>query len=68
MEYWEIGTDTVQHCSWVTNVRVSKRNVSTLMRGGRARWKMANETCKTRKRLQGYERELLYLMQLSHER
>jgi hypothetical protein len=27
MEYWESGKDTVQHFSWVTNVRVSKRNV-----------------------------------------
>jgi len=49
MEYWEMGPDQVQHCSWVTDVRVNKRNVSTLMRGGRARWKMENETCNTRK-------------------
>src|SRR5437867_4040621 len=27
IEYWEIGATKVQHCSWVTNVRVSKRNV-----------------------------------------
>jgi hypothetical protein len=47
--YWEIGPDQVQHCSWVTDVRVSKRNVSTLMRGGRARWKIANETFNTLK-------------------
>ena len=47
IEYWEIGKDTVQHCSWVTNLRVSQRNVSKLMRGGRARWKIANETCNT---------------------
>src|SRR5712691_4967322 len=49
MEYWEIGKDTVQHCSWVTNVRVRKRNVYTLMRGGRARWKIENETFNTLK-------------------
>jgi len=47
IEYWEVGDDKVQHCSWVTDLRVSKRNVSHLMRGGRARWKIANETCKT---------------------
>ena len=47
IEYWEIGEDKVQHFSWVTDLRVSKRNVSHLMRGGRARWKIANETCKT---------------------
>ena len=27
MEYGEIGKDKVQHCSGVTNLRVSKRNV-----------------------------------------
>src|SRR6266849_5029806 len=44
-----MGDDKVQHCSWVTNLRVSKRNVFHLMRGGRARWKMENETCNTLK-------------------
>ncbi len=47
--YWEMGPDQVQHFSWVTDVRGSTRNVSPLMRGGRARWKMANETCNTLK-------------------
>jgi len=56
MEYWEIGKDMVQHFSWVTNLRVSKRNVYQLMRGGRARWKMENETCNTLKN-QGYNFE-----------
>jgi len=27
IEYWEMGQDKVQHCSWVTNLRVRKRNV-----------------------------------------
>jgi hypothetical protein len=27
IEYWEIGQDQVQHFSWVTDLRVSKRNV-----------------------------------------
>src|SRR6266852_4231105 len=56
MEYWEIGKDKVQHFSWVTNLRVSKRNVYALMRGGRARWKIENETCNTLKN-QGYHFE-----------
>jgi hypothetical protein len=47
--YWEMGKDKVQAFSWVTDVRVSTRNVSKLMRGGRARWKMENETCNTLK-------------------
>src|SRR2546427_11546631 len=49
IEYWEIGQDQVQHFSWVTDLRVSKRNVSTLMRGGRARGKIENETFNTLK-------------------
>ena len=49
IEYWEISQDQVQHCSWVTDLRVSKRNVYQLMRGGRARWKIENETCNTLK-------------------
>src|SRR5438128_12426465 len=49
IEYWEIGKDTVQHFSWVTNIRVSTRNVYKLMRGGRARWKIENETFNTLK-------------------
>ena len=39
LEYWAIGPHQVQHWSWVTDLRVSKRNVYHLMRGGRARWK-----------------------------
>src|SRR5229473_3598719 len=49
IEYWEIGKDTIQHFSWVTNIRVSTRNVYKLMRGGRARWKIENETFNTLK-------------------
>ncbi len=49
IESWEIGQDKVQHCSWVTDLRVSKRNVYKLMRAGRARWKMENETFNTLK-------------------
>ena len=49
MEYWEIGKAQGQPCSWVTDLRVSQRNVYQLMRGGRARWKMENETCNTLK-------------------
>jgi hypothetical protein len=47
IEYWEIGATQVQHFSWVTDLRVSTRNVVHLMRGGRARWKIENEPCNT---------------------
>ncbi len=59
IEYWEIGDDKVQHFSWVTDLRVSKPNVFHLMRGGRARWKIENETFNTLKN-QGYNFEHNY--------
>lgn len=59
IEYWEIGATKVQHFSWVTDLRVSKRNVFHLMRGGRARWKIENETFNTLKN-QGYNFEHNY--------
>ena len=59
IEYWEMGQDQVQHFSWVTDLRVIKRNVYKLMRGGRARWKIENETFNTLKN-QGYNFEHNY--------
>jgi hypothetical protein len=59
IEYWEISEPKVQHWSWVTDLRVSKRNVFHLMRGGRARWKIENETFNTLKN-QGYNFEHNY--------
>jgi hypothetical protein len=49
LECWEWSQDKVQHCSWVTDLRVNKGTVYQLMRGGRARWRMENETCNTLK-------------------
>jgi len=59
IEYWEIGAHKMQHFSWVTDLRVSKRHVYHLMRGGRARWKIENETFNTLKN-QGYNFEHNY--------
>src|SRR5712671_5945855 len=59
MEYWERGDGKVQHFSWVTDLRVNKRTVFHLMRGGRARWKIENETFNTLKN-QGYNFEHNY--------
>ena len=59
IEYWEISDTKVQHFSWATDLRVSKRNVFHLMRGGRARWKIENETFNTLKN-QGYHVEHNY--------
>jgi hypothetical protein len=59
LECWEWDKDTVQHCSWVTDLRVNKGTVYQLMRGGRARWRIENETCNTLKN-QGYHFEHNY--------
>ena len=59
IESWEIGQDKVQHFSWITDLRVNKRNVYHLMRGGRARWKIEHETFNTLQN-QGYHFEPNY--------
>ncbi len=53
LEYWEITKEKTQHFSWVTDFTITKKNAYTLMRGGRARWKIENETFNTLKN-QGY--------------
>jgi hypothetical protein len=56
VEYWEIRPDKTQHFSWVTDFTVTTLNVMMIMRGGRARWKVENETFNTLKN-QGYHIE-----------
>ena len=57
IEYWEEKRDgTKQHFTWVTDIRVTPENVYILMRGGRTRWKIENETFNTLKN-QGYQFE-----------
>ena len=53
LECWEWDRDQVHHFSWVTDLRVNKGTVYQLMRGGRARWRIENETFNTLKN-QGY--------------
>jgi hypothetical protein len=45
--------------SWVTNIEITENNVFKIMRGGRARWKIENETFNTLKNL-GYNFEHNY--------
>ena len=56
LEYWEIKGDKVHHFSWVTDLTLKKWTVRAVMRGGRARWKIENETFNTLKN-QGYHFE-----------
>ena len=60
LEYWEIHADgKVQHFSWITDLTLTPDNVDDVMRGGRARWKIENETFNTLKN-QGYHLEHNY--------
>jgi len=56
LEYWEEGGKKPQHFSWVTDFIITKDNVYDIMRGGRTRWKIENETFNTLKN-QGYHLE-----------
>jgi hypothetical protein len=54
LEYWEIHPDgKLQHFSWITDLTLTAETVYPIMRGGRARWKIENETFNTLKN-QGY--------------
>ena len=59
IEYWEIGPTETQHFCWLTDLTVTTATVFELMRGGRARWKIENETLNTLKN-QGYHFEHNY--------
>ena len=57
LDYWEISPDgSVQRFSWITDLETNEDSVWYIMRGGRARWKIENETFNTLKN-QGYQFE-----------
>ncbi len=57
LEYWEHHpSGKTQHFSWVTDITITPENLMQLMRAGRARWKIENETFNTLK-TQGYHFE-----------
>lgn len=60
-QYWIIDKKgkTTYRNSWVTDLIVSRENVQDLVKGGRARWKIENETFNTLKN-QGYHIEHNY--------
>jgi hypothetical protein len=61
LEYWEFDRDlkNMQHFSWISAFLLTPDNVWDIMRGGRARWKIENETFNTLKN-QGYHLEHNY--------
>lgn len=57
IEYWEVKNgEEIRHFSWVTDIEIKKDNAMLVMRGGRARWRIENETFSTLKN-QGYNFE-----------
>ena len=58
LQYTEYGPDgqRLKHFSWVTDLTITEDNCRHLVRGGRARWKVENETFNTLKN-QGYQFE-----------
>lgn len=60
LEYWEEKpSGKKQYFSWITSFEITNENVFELMRAGRARWKIENETFNTLKN-QGYNFEHNY--------
>jgi hypothetical protein len=60
LEYWETKKDgRKQRFSWVTKLSLKPENVYEVMRAGRSRWKIENETFNTLKN-QGYHFEHNY--------
>lgn len=59
LEYWEVRSKQVRHFTWITDFLVSKDNALAISRGGRARWRIENETFNTLKN-QGYHFEHNY--------
>ena len=50
LEHWETDKKgKVIHHTWVTNIHLTEDNIMEVMRGGRARWKIENETINTLK-------------------
>lgn len=59
LEYWEADGTKVLNFSWITDIPLTATTVEKVMRGGRARWKVENETFNTLKN-QGYHLEHNY--------
>ncbi|WP_146066769.1 transposase, partial [Candidatus Venteria ishoeyi] len=61
LNFWEIKQDEEKPHSWIwiTNLKLTRRSVCRVMRAGRCRWKVENETFNTLKN-QGYNLEHNY--------
>jgi len=57
--YYQVTGGETKRFSWVTDIPLTKESVYRIMRAGRARWKIENETFNTLKN-QGYHLEHNY--------
>jgi hypothetical protein len=54
IEYVEVkGQQVLRRFTWITNLEITETNCADIVRGGRSRWKIGNETFNTMKN-QGY--------------
>jgi Transposase DDE domain. len=59
LDYWEVRGEQELNFTWITDIPLSKESVNPVMRGGRGRWKIENETFNTLKN-QAYHLEHNY--------
>lgn len=67
LEYWQTNKEGKVSCrfSWITDFEITDKNAYDLMRAGRARWRIENETFNTLKN-QGYNLEHNYGLGKEH--
>jgi hypothetical protein len=67
LEYWETDANgnVKRRFSWVTDLEITRENAFDIMRAGRARWRIENETFNTLKN-QGYNLEHNYGLGKKH--
>ena len=59
LDYWEIHDGKEFNFSWVTDIKLTAKNVPIVMEGGRSRWHIENQVFNTLKN-QDYEFEHNY--------
>src|SRR4030067_3803866 len=65
LEYWQNTGKGTLRFSWISDFLITRETAYTLMRAGRARWKIENETFNTLKN-QGYHMEHNYGLGKKH--
>ncbi|MEI2421337.1 hypothetical protein V6O07_13770, partial [Arthrospira platensis SPKY2] len=56
LDYWEVRAGEELNFSWITDLHLTRNHVALVMKGGRSRWHIENQTFNTLKN-QDYEFE-----------